>query len=45
MDEIDVAQRLQQEEIDHALAARRTPVMGLAHCEQRDCCEPISLMH
>lgn len=44
MDVIDVAQRRQQEEIDHTLANRRAPVAGLTHCEMLDCGEPISVM-
>lgn len=44
MDVIDVAQKRQQEEIDHALAARRAPSQGLAHCDALDCGEPISAM-
>jgi RNA polymerase-binding transcription factor DksA len=42
MDSIDVAQRRQQEAIDQALAARRQPVAGRAHCANADCGEPIS---
>jgi RNA polymerase-binding transcription factor DksA len=42
MDTIDVAQRRQQEEIDHALANRRPVAVGLTHCERADCGEPIS---
>lgn len=41
-DLIDVAQRRQQEEIDHALAARKPAGIGATHCEQADCGEPIS---
>lgn len=46
MDVIDVAQRRQQEEIDHALAAARaafTRQPGRATCAMVDCGEPISV--
>lgn len=42
MDSIDVAQRRQQEEIEHALAGRRAPAAGLTVCEDAACGEPIS---
>lgn len=41
MDVIDVAQQRQMEEIEHALASRRTLPLGLTHCERFDCREPI----
>jgi hypothetical protein len=42
MDVIDVAQRRQQEEIDHALAARAGKPSGRAHCANLDCGEAIT---
>jgi RNA polymerase-binding transcription factor DksA len=42
MDDIDVAQRRQQEAIDHALAARPIPKAGRSHCEMMVCRQPIS---
>lgn len=42
MDMIDVAQRRQQEEIDHALAARAAPGVGTASCSRFDCDELIA---
>ena len=42
MDVIDVAQRRQQEEIEHALRARRPTSRGLAVCEVDDCEKPIT---
>lgn len=42
MDTIDVAQRRQQEEIDHALLARPALSAGRAHCANLDCGEPIA---
>lgn len=42
MDIIDVAQRRQQEAIDHALAARQTQsVPGRTHCAKAACGEAI----
>lgn len=41
---IDVAQRRQQEEIEHALAARKKPTIGRTHCANLDCGEPISAL-
>lgn len=43
MDDIDVAQRRQQEEIDQTLAQRKPAVAGLTHCERMDCGEPITV--
>lgn len=45
MDIIDVAQRRQQEEIEHALSARRSGAPdkpARTHCVRADCGEPIS---
>jgi RNA polymerase-binding transcription factor DksA len=43
VDTIDVAQRRQQEEIDHALAARVSRTEnGRTHCANADCGEPIA---
>lgn len=39
---IDVAQRRQQGEIDHALAHRAPARPGLTQCERLDCGEPIT---
>ena len=39
MDEIDVAQRRQQEEIDHALAARKPDIYDTEEC--LECGEPL----
>lgn len=45
MDMINVAQRRQQEEIDHALAARASrTATGRTHCAKADCGEPIAPM-
>jgi hypothetical protein len=41
MDVIDVAQRRQQEDIDHVLASRKPTGAGRTHCVNMDCCEPI----
>ena len=41
MDVIDLAQRRQQEDIDHALAAR-VKAAGRTHCMRADCGAPIS---
>lgn len=40
MDQIDLAQKHQQDDIDHALEARRVRQPGLSACSQ--CDEPIS---
>ncbi|WP_458068662.1 hypothetical protein [Rhodanobacter sp. BL-MT-08] len=42
MDVIDVSQRRQQEDIDHALSQRKVSVPGLAFCENIDCVEAIT---
>lgn len=42
MDTIDVAQRRQQDDIDHALQARPAPGAGLPQCANLDCGEPIN---
>ena len=42
MDTIDLAQARQQDEVDHALAARRSPKPGTDFCVVDDCGEPIS---
>lgn len=42
MDMIEVAQRRQMEEIDHALAARPPHADGRTHCANADCGEPIA---
>lgn len=44
MDVIDVAQRRQQEEIEHALKARKPVSAGLTHCSSANCDEPISAL-
>lgn len=41
-DTIDVAQRRQQEDIDHALASRQHSTAGRAFCATLDCGEPIT---
>ncbi|EIL99129.1 hypothetical protein [Rhodanobacter thiooxydans] len=41
MDMIEVAQRRQQEEIEHALAARPMQATGRTHCANAECGEPI----
>lgn len=41
MDVIDVAQRRQMEDIELALATREPARMGLSHCENAECGEPI----
>jgi RNA polymerase-binding transcription factor DksA len=42
MDIIDQAQARQQQDIDLALAARKTRARGPSHCSNVDCDEPIS---
>lgn len=42
MDSIDLAQARQQDEVDHALAARRKPAPGTDFCTVEDCGEPIA---
>jgi RNA polymerase-binding transcription factor DksA len=42
MDIIDRAQQRQQEDIDHALASRHHAGIGIAHCINADCGEPIA---
>ena len=44
MDIIDVAQRRQQEAIDHALASRKPAGPGRTTCANLTCGEPISPM-
>lgn len=41
---IDVAQRRQMDDIEHALAARMPKTQGLTHCAQPECGEPISAL-
>ncbi|WEN13684.1 hypothetical protein PY254_10540 [Rhodanobacter sp. AS-Z3] len=42
MDVIDVAQRRQQEDIDHVLASRKPTGAGRTHCANLDCGEAIA---
>ena len=42
MDTIDLAQARQQDDIDHALAARKAAKPGTDVCTVEDCGEPIS---
>lgn len=42
MDTIDLAQARQQEDIDHAIAARKVTRPGTDLCTTDDCGEPIS---
>lgn len=42
MDAIDVAQRRQQDDIDHALAGRAPKPAGRSICANLDCGEPIA---
>jgi RNA polymerase-binding transcription factor DksA len=44
VDTIDVAQQRQQEEIDHALQARRAVAKGPEFCSVAYCGEPISAL-
>lgn len=44
MDLADVAQRRQQEDIDHALQGRRPIGPGRAVCSKKECDEPISAL-
>lgn len=39
---MDLAQARQQQDIDHALAARTAPRAGRTHCAHDDCGEPIA---
>lgn len=42
MDMIDVAQRRQMEDIEHALAGRQPTGQGRTHCIAEDCGAPIA---
>jgi RNA polymerase-binding transcription factor DksA len=42
VDAIDLAQARQQDDIDHALAARKVSGPGADFCTMEDCGEPIS---
>lgn len=44
MDLAGMAQRRQQEEIEHALQARKPVAQGLAVCSMLECDEPISAL-